>query len=81
VKFGYAVDYGKCRPDGIPALAFNGGEMEEPRQLSEFAVAVCPEIKRSLARVRLTSKRLDGRAETWPAVRPAPAAIRAVQGD
>jgi hypothetical protein len=52
--------------------------MEESKQLSDFALAVCPEIKSSSAWVKLTCKRWMG-ARTWRAVRPAAAAIRAMQ--
>ena len=60
------------------SAAFNDGEMEESRQLSDFALAVCPEIKSSSAWVKLTCKRWMG-ARTWRAVMPAAAAIRAKQ--
>jgi glycosyltransferase involved in cell wall biosynthesis len=60
------------------SAAFNDGETEESRQLSDFAVAVCPEIRSSSAWVKLTCKRWMGR-RTWRSVRPAAAAIRAIQ--
>jgi glycosyltransferase involved in cell wall biosynthesis len=60
------------------SAAFNDGEMEESRQLSDFALAVCPEIKSSSAWIKLTFKRWMG-ARTWRAVMPAAAAIRAKQ--
>jgi glycosyltransferase involved in cell wall biosynthesis len=60
------------------SAAFNDGEMEESRQLSDFALAVCPEIKRSSAWVKLNCKRWMG-GRTWRAVRPVAAAIRAMQ--
>jgi glycosyltransferase involved in cell wall biosynthesis len=63
---------------GRASAAFNDGEMEESRQLSDFALAVCPEIKSSSAWVKLTCKRWMG-ARTWRAVRPAASAIRAMQ--
>ena len=63
---------------GRASAAFNDGEIEESRELSDFALAVCPEIKSSSAWVKLTCKRWMG-ARTWRAVRPAAAAIRAVQ--
>jgi hypothetical protein len=63
---------------GHASAAFNDGEMEESRQLSDFALAVCPEIKSSSAWVKLTCKRWMG-ARTWRALRPAAAAIRAMQ--
>src|SRR3954452_21151768 len=58
--------------------AFNEGRMEESRQLSDFALAVCPEIKRSSAWVKLNGKRWMG-GRIWHAVRPMAAAIRAMQ--
>jgi glycosyltransferase involved in cell wall biosynthesis len=60
------------------SAAFNDGEMGESRQLSDFAVAVCPEIKRSSAWVKLSWKRWMG-ARIWRAVSPAAAVIRAVR--
>jgi glycosyltransferase involved in cell wall biosynthesis len=60
------------------SAAFNDGEMEESWQLSDFAAAVCPEIKRSSAWVKLTCKRWMG-GRTWRALRPAAAAIRSMQ--
>jgi hypothetical protein len=60
------------------SAAFNDGEMEECRELSEFAFSVCPEIKSSSAWLKLTCKRWMG-ARTWRAVRPGTAAIRAKQ--
>jgi hypothetical protein len=61
---------------GRASAAFNEGDMEESRQLSQFALAVCPEIKSSLAWAKLTCKRWMG-ARTWRALRPAADAIRA----
>jgi glycosyltransferase involved in cell wall biosynthesis len=63
---------------GRASAAFNDGQMEESRQLSDFALAVFPEIKSSSAWVKLTCKRWMG-ARTWRAIRPAAAAIRAMQ--
>ena len=57
------------------SAAFNDGEMEESRQLSDFALAVCPEIRSSSAWLKLTCKRWMG-ARTWRAVRPAVAALK-----
>jgi glycosyltransferase involved in cell wall biosynthesis len=59
------------------SAAFNDGEMEESRQLSDFAVAVCPEIRSSSAWVKLICKRWMG-ARAWRAVRPSVGAIRAM---
>jgi glycosyltransferase involved in cell wall biosynthesis len=63
---------------GDASAAFNDGEMEESRLLSDFALAVCPEIKRSSAWLKLNCKRWIG-SRTWGVVRPAVAAIRAMQ--
>jgi glycosyltransferase involved in cell wall biosynthesis len=63
---------------GRASAAFNDGQMEESRQLSDFALTVCPEIKSSSAWLKLTCKRWMG-ARTWRAVRPAALAIRAMQ--
>jgi glycosyltransferase involved in cell wall biosynthesis len=58
--------------------ALNEGRMEQSRELSDFALAVWPEIKSSPAWVKLTCKRWIG-ARTWRALRPAVAGIRAMQ--
>lgn len=58
--------------------AFNEGQTGESKQLSDFALAVCPEIRRSSAWAKLTCKRWMG-ARIWRAVRPAAVAIRAMQ--
>jgi GT2 family glycosyltransferase len=60
------------------SAAFNDGEMEESRKLSDFALRVCPDIKSSSVWVKLTCKRWMGR-RTWCAVRPAVAGLRAMQ--
>jgi hypothetical protein len=57
--------------------AFNEGQTEESRQISDFALAVCPRIKWSSPWVKLTCKRWMG-ARAWRAVRPAAASIRAM---
>jgi Glycosyl transferase family 2 len=59
------------------SAAFNDGEMDESRRLSELALAAYPEIKRSSAWVKMTCKRWMG-ARTWRAVRPAVVAIGAL---
>jgi GT2 family glycosyltransferase len=63
---------------GHASAAFNDDQMEESRQLSDFARAVCPEIKSSSAWLKLTCKRWMG-VRTWRAVRPKTAVIRAMQ--
>jgi glycosyltransferase involved in cell wall biosynthesis len=65
---------------GHASAAFNDGQMEESRQLSNFALAVCPEIKSSSAWVKLTCKRWMG-ARTWRALGPAVAALRGAQSN
>jgi glycosyltransferase involved in cell wall biosynthesis len=57
--------------------AFNEGRTEESRQISDFALAVCPGIRWSSPWIKLTCKRRMG-AQAWRAVRPAAAAIRAM---
>jgi GT2 family glycosyltransferase len=63
---------------GGASAAFNDGQIEESRELSDFALAICPEIRSSSAWVKLTCKRWMG-GRTWRALRPAAAAIRAMQ--
>jgi GT2 family glycosyltransferase len=58
--------------------AFNEGRMQESRELSDFALVVCPEIKWSSPWVKLICKHCMGR-RTWRAVSPAVASIRAMQ--
>jgi glycosyltransferase involved in cell wall biosynthesis len=62
------------------SAAFNDGQMEESKQLSDFALAVYPQIKNSSAWLKLTCKRWMG-AQAWGAVKPAAAAIRAMRRD
>lgn len=60
---------------GRASAALNEGEMEVSKQLAEFALAVCPHIKRSLGWIKLTCKwRMGPRA--WRALRPAVSWIR-----
>jgi hypothetical protein len=63
---------------GRASTAFNDGEMEESRELSDFALEVCPDIKSSSAWLKLTCKRWMG-ARAWYAVKPAASAIRTMQ--
>jgi GT2 family glycosyltransferase len=60
------------------SAAFNDGEMEESKQLSDFALRLYPDTKGSSVWVKLTCKRWMGR-RTWCAVRPAVARLRAMQ--
>jgi glycosyltransferase involved in cell wall biosynthesis len=57
------------------SAAFNDGEMEVSRQLAEFALGACPQIKRSLGWMKLTCKWGMG-PRAWRALRPAVAGIR-----
>jgi glycosyltransferase involved in cell wall biosynthesis len=60
---------------GFASAAFNEGEMEVSEQLSTFALAVCPQVERSLPWIRLAGKRSLG-LRRWRALRPAVARIR-----
>jgi GT2 family glycosyltransferase len=60
---------------GRASAAFNEGEMEGSKQLAEFALGVCPHIKRSLGWMKLNSKWHIG-PRAWRALRPAIAGIR-----
>jgi len=64
-----------CDAVGLASTAFNEGTMEVSEQLSEFALALCPEIKGSLPWTKLACKRLVG-YRAWRALRPAVAGIR-----
>ena len=59
-----------CDAVGLSSSAFNAGSMEVSAQLSEFAVALCPKIKRSQPWLKLACKRRLG-LRTWNALRPA----------
>ncbi len=65
---------------GRASAAFNEGEMEASKQLAEFALGVCPHIKRSMGWMKLTCKRRIG-PRAWHALRPGVAAIRGEQLD
>lgn len=64
-----------CDAVGLASAAFNEGRMEVSEQISEFALALCPEVKRSLPWTKLACKRLMGYG-VWRALRPAVAGIR-----
>jgi hypothetical protein len=57
------------------SAAFNEGLTEESRQLSDFALEVCPDVRTSPAWAKLTCKRWMG-PRAWRAVAPAVAAVR-----
>jgi glycosyltransferase involved in cell wall biosynthesis len=62
----------------LASSAFNRGEMEASRRVSEFALAICPEIDRSLGWLKLILKRRMG-PRVWCALSPAVARIRGDQ--
>jgi GT2 family glycosyltransferase len=64
-----------CDAVGLASSAFNEGKIEISEQLSEFALALCPEVKGSLPWTKLACKRLMGYG-AWRALRPAVADIR-----
>lgn len=49
-----------CEAIGLASAAFNDGEMAASNQLSQFAVSICPEVKRSLPWTKLACKRRLG---------------------
>ena len=57
------------------SAAFNRGDMEISRQLSDIAVDVCPSITRSMPWIKLACKRHVGRA-AWRTLQPAVARMR-----
>lgn len=64
-----------CDAVTFASAAFNEGEMEDSERLSEFALRICPQVKRSLRWAKLTCKRGVGR-EAWCALQPAVHGIR-----
>jgi glycosyltransferase involved in cell wall biosynthesis len=66
-----------CDAVGLASTAFNERTMEVSEQLLEFALRVCPEIKRSLPWIKLVCKRSIGYG-TWHALQSAVAGIRHV---
>lgn len=64
-----------CKAIGFASAAFNNGEMEISEQLSEFALEVCPEVKRSLPWTKLACKRYMG-YPAWCALQPVVTRIR-----
>jgi hypothetical protein len=64
-----------CCAIGFASSAFNQGEMEVSEQLSQFALNVCPRVKRSWPWTKLRFKRRLG-ARAWSALRPALAKVR-----
>jgi GT2 family glycosyltransferase len=64
-----------CDAVGLASSAFNQGEFDVSEQLSEFALALCPEVRGSLPWTKLACKRLIGYG-AWCALQPAVADIR-----
>jgi glycosyltransferase involved in cell wall biosynthesis len=60
------------------SIAFNENELDASRQLAEFALDVCPQIKRSSAWMQLSLKQRMG-SGAWRALQPAVAAIRSAR--
>jgi hypothetical protein len=61
---------------GAASTAFNDCELERSRQLSEYALKVCPEVRLSMPSAKLVGKRLLG-IRGWRALKPAVTAVRA----
>src|SRR5713101_563174 len=66
-----------CDAVGLASTAFNERTMEVSEQLSEFALRVCPEVKKSLPWTKLVCKRSIGYG-TWHALQSAVVGIRHV---
>jgi hypothetical protein len=66
-----------CDAVSFASAAFNEDRMEGSEQLSEIALALCPEVKGSPPRIKLTCKRRLGHG-AWHALQPAVARIRQV---
>ncbi len=62
---------------GLASGAFNLGQMEDSERLSEFALSVCPEVKRSLPWLKLACKQRMGN-QAWVALQSTICAIRKV---
>lgn len=60
---------------GLASAALNTSDTAVSKQVSEFALAVCPQINRSLGWLKLACKRRIG-PRAWRALRPAVASIR-----
>jgi hypothetical protein len=64
-----------CEAVGLASTAFNEGTMEISERLSEFALRVCPAVKRSLPWTKLACKRSIGYG-AWRSLQPTVAGIR-----
>jgi hypothetical protein len=58
----------------LASIAFNESELDTSRQLAEFALDICPQIKRSSAWMKLSLKHRMG-YRAWRALQPAVAAL------
>jgi hypothetical protein len=56
-----------CQALGFASTAFNEGELDVSEELSEFALGISPEVKRSWPRIKLACKRRIGR-RAWRAL-------------
>ena len=61
---------------GCASSAFNDGEAEASQRLSQLALEICPDVRRSLAWQKLAGKRLIG-VSAWNRVEPALSGWRA----
>lgn len=64
-----------CEAMGFASEAFNDGEMESSKQILEFALKLCPEVKKSLPWAMFACKRRMGLG-AWRALQPATVGIR-----
>jgi hypothetical protein len=62
---------------GFASGAFNDGELGASERCSEFAISICPEVKRSLPWLKLACKRRMG-SRAWRALQPVVAGFRKV---
>jgi hypothetical protein len=64
-----------CDAVGFASGAFNDGELGASERCSEFALSICPEVKRSLPWLMLACKRRIG-SRAWRALQPVVAGFR-----
>jgi glycosyltransferase involved in cell wall biosynthesis len=64
-----------CEAIGFASTAFNDHQEETFRQMSEYALEISPEIRRSLPWVKLACKRIIGHG-AWRALKPLVSSIR-----
>jgi len=64
-----------CDAIDLASIAFNQGAIDVSEELSEFALTLCPEVRRSFSWIKLTCKRAVGYG-TWRALQPAVDRVR-----